>query len=115
MGYELSNLQRKLGIDSTNLFKEMEKIGDISVAVHTDLGQLQYLDQLLIAYDETILKQKKIVRIILLRLLCYIHNLKMLRKKQSLTLEKNNHFWKKTKINARKFCKFIIVAFLNKI
>lgn len=61
MGYELSNLQRKLGIDSGNLFREMEKIGDFSVAVHTDLGQLQYLDQLLIAYDETILKQKKIV------------------------------------------------------
>lgn len=41
--------------------KEIQKIGDFSVAFHTDLGQLQYLDQLLVAYDETILKQKKIV------------------------------------------------------
>ena len=39
----------------------MEKLGDLSVAIHTDLGQLQYLDHLLVAYDETILKQKKIV------------------------------------------------------
>lgn len=31
------------------------------MAYHTDLGYLQYLDQLFVAYDETILKQKKIV------------------------------------------------------
>mgnify|MGYP003408904630 CR=1 FL=1 len=32
------------------------------MAYHYDLNQLQYLDQLLVAYDETILKQKKIVK-----------------------------------------------------
>lgn len=43
------------------VLKELEKIGDFSVAYHTDLGLLRYLDHLLLAYDETILKQKKIV------------------------------------------------------
>lgn len=39
-------------------------MGEISVAVHTDLGQLEYLDHLLVAYDETILKQKKIIALL---------------------------------------------------
>ena len=43
----------------------MDKVGDLSVAVHSDLGHLQYLDNLLLAYDETILKQKKMVKNIL--------------------------------------------------
>ena len=33
----------------------------MSLHYHADLGQLQYLDHLLLSYDETILKQKKIV------------------------------------------------------
>lgn len=61
LGYELSLLQRKLGIDPFVVLKELEKIGDVSVAFQSDLKQLQCLDHLLLAYDETILKQKKIV------------------------------------------------------
>ena len=32
------------------------------MAYHVDLGQLEYLDHLLVSYDETILKQKKMVQ-----------------------------------------------------
>ena len=56
-------LQRKMGIDGGEVLREMEKLGEISVAVHAELGQLEYLDSLLLAYDETILKQKKIVKL----------------------------------------------------
>ena len=115
MGYELSNLQRKLGIDSAAMLKEMEKIGDFSVAVHTDLGQLQYLDQLLIAYDETILKQKKIVRLNLDRSPCYFHSWRMLRKRQNPTLDRKSTYLRKTRINARRYYRYIIVVILSKI
>ena len=54
-------MQRKLGIDSLVVLKEMEKVGEVSVADHSDLPHLQYLEHLMLAYDETILKQKKIV------------------------------------------------------
>ena len=37
------------------------------MAMHMELGQLEYFDQLLVAYDETILKQKKIVHFNLCR------------------------------------------------
>ena len=43
------------------VLKEMEKVGEVSVADHSDLPHLQYLEHLMLAYDETILKQKKIV------------------------------------------------------
>ena len=57
----MCQLQRKLGIDSLAVLKEMEKVGEVSVADHSDLPHLQYLEHLMLAYDETILKQKKIV------------------------------------------------------
>ena len=57
----MCQLQRKLGIDSLAVLKEMEKVGEVSVADHSHLPHLQYLEHLMLAYDETILKQKKIV------------------------------------------------------
>ena len=61
LGAELAILQKKLGIDHDTVLKDLEEMREISVAFHYESEQLEYLDSLLTAYDETIMKQKKIV------------------------------------------------------
>lgn len=50
-----------MGIDALGVVGELDKLGEVALGVHLGPGQVQYLDQLLLAYDETLLKQKKMV------------------------------------------------------
>lgn len=61
MGAELAILQKKLGVDHESVLRDLEEIREISVAFHYESEQFEYLDHLLTAYDDTIMKQRKIV------------------------------------------------------
>lgn len=97
-----------MGIDSNIIMKELEKLGDFSLTYHSDIGHLQYLDQLLLAYDETILKQKKIVSITSLRLPCSILNFRMQIANQKPLSVKTSICLRRIKINAKRYYKFTI-------
>lgn len=61
LGEELLALQEKLGVTPEGVIEDLENLGEPSLAFHFETGQLEYLDALLTAYDDSSLAQKKMI------------------------------------------------------
>lgn len=103
-------LQRRLGIDPETVLRELERVGDEAPRA----GRLEYLEPLFLAYDETILKQKKIVSRFLGRSQCCTHSYKTFNVVRRHWCGRMSVCWSKTKTSVRRYWRSTTVGHLRK-